>query len=103
MPKTNLLAFVLITAFLIAGWWSVKTFVLEQPKDRDGAGAKAKQEAVPNKEVAKAKDEGEPKGDKDAGKPKEPVEQKDNANTFCKCKPMLKFLHLSLLTRKCLG
>jgi YidC/Oxa1 family membrane protein insertase len=74
MPKTNILAFIVIAAFLISGWWFLKTYVFEQPKAAAPVAQKDKDKAAPKKEneTAQAKDV-----PKEAAKKEQPPAGKD--------------------------
>jgi YidC/Oxa1 family membrane protein insertase len=83
MQQKNLIAFIVVAAFLIASWWWVTNYVLEKParpataqkaKDnKDVAQKKDEKEVVPPKDVAKEEGKKEPQvaagKEKDAASP----------------------------------
>ena len=90
MPKQNLLAFIVVTILLIAGWAWTRSLLLEQREAEEAAAAKDREQKdlAQGKDGTKKKDEPEPKGnEKEAPKKEDEAEPKKDAKAPAKDLP----------------
>jgi YidC/Oxa1 family membrane protein insertase len=76
MPKQNFLLFIVVTAFLIGGWWLLQVTWLQKPADKDDV-AQAKKDTAKKDDAAKKPEPKKDEPKKDEPKKDEP--KKDEA------------------------